>query len=203
MYMNRVTSYPDRSYIEDKDLIGAFKAGDRSAFDDLVRKHQDRIFNLCYWLLGDYQEANDCAQDTFIKIFRNLSKFRFESTFITWAHRIAVNTCKNRLKSFHYRFSRKRVHLDNSAGCPGSVDTLADETDSPEMAHEKKERRDLINRAIDALPAEKRTVVVLRDIQGLSYEEIVKITGLNPGTLKSKLARARQDLKSKLSGDMP
>ena len=71
------------------------------------------------------------------------------------------------------------------------------------MAHEKKERRDLIHRAIDDLPAEKKTVVVLRDIQGLSYEEIAKITGLNLGTLKSKLARARQDLKSKLSGDMP
>ena len=68
---------------------------------------------------------------------------------------------------------------------------------------EKKERRDLIHKAIDDLPADKKTVVVLRDIEGLSYEEIIKITGLNPGTLKSKLARARQDLKSKLSGDMP
>jgi RNA polymerase sigma-70 factor (ECF subfamily) len=153
--------------------------------------------------LGDYQEANDCAQDTFIKIFRNLAKFRFESTFLTWAHRIAVNTCKNRLKSFHYRFSRKLVRLDNSGRSPGSVDAIADETGSPEMALEKKERRYLICRAINALPAEKKTVVVLRDIQGLSYEEIVKITGLKPGTLKSKLARARQDLKSKLSGDMP
>ena len=194
---------PDRANIDDKDLIDAFKAGDRSAFDELVRRHKDRIFNLCYWLLGDYQEANDCAQDTFIKIFRNLSKFRFESSFITWAHRIAVNTCKNRLKSFHYRFSRKLVRLDDTGGSPGSIDTLAVETDTPEKAQEKKERREMIQRAIDALPAEKRTVVVLRDIQGLSYEEIVAITGLNPGTLKSKLARARQDLKSKLSGELP
>ena len=201
--MNRVTSNPDRSLIEDKDLIDAFKAGDRSAFDDLVRRHQDRIFNLCYWLMGDYQEANDCAQDTFINIFRHLSTFRFESTFITWAHRIAVNTCKNKLKSFHYRFSRKLVRLDNPGGSSGVVDELADDTDSPDIAHEKEERRNLIHRAIDALPAEKKTVIVLRDIQGLSYEEIVKITGLNPGTLKSKLARARQDLKSKLTGDIP
>ncbi len=201
--MNTIKSHPDRSYNEDNDLIGAFQAGDKSAFDDLVRKHQDRIFNLCYWLLGDYQEANDCAQDTFIKIFRNLVKFRFESTFLTWAHRIAVNTCKNRLKSFHYRFSRKLVRLDNSGRSPGSVDAIADETGSPDMALEKKERRYLIRRAINALSAEKKTVVVLRDIQGLSYEEIVKITGLKPGTLKSKLARARQDLRSKLSGDMP
>ena len=153
--------------------------------------------------MGDYQEANDCAQDTFINIFRHLSTFRFKSTFITWAHRIAVNTCKNRLKSFHYRFSRKLVRLNNPGGASGFVDDLADETDTPDIAHEKKERWNLIHKAIDALPAEKKTVIVLRDIQGLSYEEIVKITGLNPGTLKSKLARARQDLKSKLSGDMP
>ncbi len=132
--MNTVNSHPDRSYNEDSDLIGAFQAGEKSAFDDLVRKHQDRIFNLCYWLLGDYQEADDCAQDTFIKIFRNVAKFRFESTFLTWAHRIAVNTCKNRLKSFHYRFSRKLVRRDNSGRSPGSVDAIADETGSPEMA---------------------------------------------------------------------
>ncbi len=200
--MNTGKSHPNRLDKADNDLIGAFQAGDNSAFDDLVRKHQDRIFNLCYWLLGDYPEANDCAQDTFIKIFQNLANFRFESTFLTWAHRIAVNTCKNRLKSFHYRFSRKLVRLDNPGGSPGSVDAIADETGSPEMVHEKKERRTLIHQAINTLAAEKKTVVVLRDIQGLSYEEIVKITGLNPGTLKSKLARARQELKSKLSGDM-
>jgi RNA polymerase sigma-70 factor (ECF subfamily) len=200
--MNKIKSHPDRSYYQDNHLVGAFQAGDKSAFDDLVRKHQDRIFNLCYWLLGDYQEANDCAQDTFIKIYRNLAKFRFESTFLTWAHRIAVNTCKNRLKSFQYRFSRKLIRLDNSGGSPGSVEAIADESGSPEIEHEKKERRNLIRKAINALTAEKKMVVVLRDIQGLSYEEIVKITGLNPGTLKSKLARARQDLKSKLSGDM-
>ncbi|MGD2268860.1 MAG: sigma-70 family RNA polymerase sigma factor [Desulfobacterales bacterium] len=183
-------------------MIRLFKDGDTSAFDDLVRKHQDRIFNLCYWFLGDYQEANDCAQDTFIKIYLNLPTFRFKSTFSTWAHRIAVNTCKNRLKSFQYRFSKKMLRLDNTGSLSGSRGQIADETRSPEVAHQKKERRRLIHSAINALPLEKKTVILLRDIQGLSYEEIVQITGLKPGTLKSKIARARQDLRTILSGEI-
>lgn len=198
--MGKVKSHPDPSHDEDAALIRLFQDGDTSAFDDLVRKHQDRIFNLCYWFLGDYQEANDCAQDTFIKIYRNLQTFRFKSTFSTWAHRIAINTCKNRLRSFQYRFSKKMIHLDNTGSVSGSGGEIADETRSPEVAHEKKERRRLIHRAISALALEKKTVILLRDIQGLSYEEIVKITGLKSGTLKSKLARARQDLRTILNG---
>jgi RNA polymerase sigma-70 factor (ECF subfamily) len=200
--MNRVKSHSESSHNEDAALIRLFKDGDTSAFDDLVRKHQDRIFNLCYWFLGDYQEANDCAQDTFIKIYLNLPTFRFKSTFSTWAHRIAVNTCKNRLKSFQYRFSKKMLRLDNTGSLSGSGGQIADETRSPEVAHQKKERRRLIHSAINALPLEKKTVILLRDIQGLSYEEIVQITGLKPGTLKSKIARARQDLRTILSGEI-
>jgi RNA polymerase sigma-70 factor (ECF subfamily) len=200
--MHKVKSHPDPSHNEDATLIARFQGGDTAAFDDLVRKHQDRIFNLCYWFLGDYQEANDCAQDTFIKIYLNLPTFRFKSAFSTWAHRIAVNTCKNRLKSFQYRFSKKMFRLDNTGSLSGSGGEIADETRSPGVAHEKKERRRLIHSAINALPLEKKTVILLRDIQGLSYEEIVQITGLNPGTLKSKIARARQDLRTILSGDI-
>jgi RNA polymerase sigma-70 factor (ECF subfamily) len=94
------------------------------------------------------------------------------------------------------------VHLDNTGSGSGYVGEIADENPSPEAVHEKKERRKLIHKAINALPLEKKTVILLRDIQGLSYEEIVKITGLNPGTLKSKLARARQDLRTMLSGEI-
>jgi RNA polymerase sigma-70 factor (ECF subfamily) len=200
--MNKIELHPDPTHNEDANLVAAFQAGDKSAFDDLVRKHKDRIFNLCYWFLGDYQEANDCAQDTFIKIYRNLLKFRFKSTFSTWAHRIAVNTCKNRLKSFHYRFSRKIVRLDNRGGTSNPDGDIADETYSPAVEHEKMERRLRIRKAINTLPTEKKTVIVLRDIQGLPYEEIVNLTGLPLGTLKSKLARARKDLRAILSGEV-
>ena len=84
---------------EDAALIRAFQAGNRSAFDQLVVKYKDRLFNLCFWVLGDYHDANDSAQETFIKVFRSLKGFRFESAFSTWLYRIAINTCKNKLKS--------------------------------------------------------------------------------------------------------
>ena len=74
--MNKITLHPDSMHNQDANLVAAFQAGDKSAFDDLVRKHKDRIFNLCYWFLGDYQEANDCAQDTFIKIYRGARKLK-------------------------------------------------------------------------------------------------------------------------------
>ena len=95
---------------EDAELIKAFQAGKKAAFDELVLSHKDKVFNLCYWFVGDYQDANDLAQDVFFKAFKALKNFRFESAFSTWIYRIAVNTCKNRLKSFQYRLKKKFVH---------------------------------------------------------------------------------------------
>jgi len=185
---------------EDASLIMAFQGGNKAAFDKLVLKHKDKLFNLCYWFLDDYQEANDSAQETFIKCYRSLKKFRFESTFSTWLFRIAVNTCKNRLKSSEYRQKKKMVWLDNPEGPGGSnpsIDTQ-DESSSPLVELEKKERVMLIKKAINSLPKEQKTVVVLRDIEGLSYEEITTVTGFNLGTVKSRLARARLDLRKML-----
>lgn len=187
---------------EDRELVRAFQTGDRTAFDALVIKHKDKLFNLCYWFLGDRQEANDSAQDTFIKVYRSLKKFRFEAAFSTWLYRIAANTCKNRLKSSEYRHKKKMVWLDN----PGKIEDgqyaeeIHDETPSPMFEIEKKERTVLIQKAIASLPTDQSTVIVLRDIEGLSYEEVSNITGLNLGTVKSRLSRARQQLRKKLRG---
>ena len=191
-----------RSSEEDAAIVRAFQTGNRSAFDKLVLKHKDRLFNLCYWFLGDYQEASDAAQDTFIKIFQSLKKFRFESAFSTWLYRVAVNTCKNRVKSSDFRQRRDMVRIDNpgaSERTKPSVE-IGDGLRTPVAELEKKERWMLIRKAIDSLPTEQRTVVALRDIEGLSYDEIVNITGLNLGTVKSRLARARLDLRKKLQG---
>jgi RNA polymerase sigma-70 factor (ECF subfamily) len=185
---------------KDAALIRAFHEGDKAAFDRLVLKHKDRLFNLCFRLLGDYEEANDSAQEAFIKVYRSLKKFRFESAFSTWLYRIAVNTCKNKLKSSAYRQKRKMVPLDN----PHSLNSrrlgreIHDESQSPAIELEKKERMRVIQEAINALPPEQREVVTLRDIEGFSYEEVAEITGFNLGTVKSRLARARLDLKKKL-----
>ncbi|MBW2146074.1 MAG: sigma-70 family RNA polymerase sigma factor [Deltaproteobacteria bacterium] len=185
---------------EDAALVKAFQAGNKAAFDELVLKHKDKLFNLCYWFLGDYHEANDSAQETCIKVYRSLKKFRFESTFSTWLYRIAVNTCKNRLKSLDYRSRKKMIRLDNQdaskSGNPSME--IGDESRTPLIELEKKERSALIKQAIDSLPPEQKAVVVLRDIEGLSYEEVAIVTGFNLGTVKSKLSRARLDLRKKL-----
>jgi RNA polymerase sigma-70 factor (ECF subfamily) len=200
--MGGETKKPIRSAKEDAAMVEAFQAGDEAAFDELVLKHKDRIFSLCYWFLGDYHEANDAAQETFIRVFRSLKKFKFKSAFSTWLYRIAVNTCKNRLKSADYRYEKKMVSLDNPGAQNGPYAslTLGGETNSPMIELERKERWMLIKRAIDTLPTEQRMVVALRDIEGLSYDEIAHITGFNMGTVKSKLARGRLDLREKLKG---
>ena len=188
---------------EDAELIKAFQAGKKAAFDELVLSHKDKVFNLCYWFVGDYQDANDLAQDVFFKAFKALKNFRFESAFSTWIYRIAVNTCKNRLKSFQYRLKKKFVHLNNTAAAKNNPGVeIADESSSPEIELGRKEKSRLIQTAINSLPTEKKAVVVLRDIEGLSYEEISSVTGFNLGTVKSKLARARQDLREKLKGEI-
>lgn len=198
--MKEETRKPAGEPKDDAALIRAFHEGDRAAFDRLVLKHKDRLFNLCYRFLGDYEEANDSAQETFIKVYRSLNRFRFESAFSTWLYRIAVNTCKNRLKSSAHRQKRRMVPLDNPVsanhGSPGRE--IQDESQSPDNELEKKENMRAIQEAINALPPEQKEVVTLRDIEGFSYEEVAEITGLNLGTVKSRLARARLDLRKRL-----
>jgi len=187
---------------KDVELINAFKAGEKSAFDELVLNHKDKVFNLCYWFVGDYQDANDLAQDVFFKAFKALKNFRFESTFSTWIYRITVNTCKNRLNSLQYRLKKKFIHFNNTAAKSNPGVEIVDESSSPEIELVRKEKSRLIQTAINSLSVEKKVVVVLRDIEGLSYEEISSATGFNLGTVKSKLARARRDLREKLKGEI-
>ena len=187
---------------EDALLIEAFQRGDKKAFDELVIRHKDRIFNLCYRFLGDYEEANDSAQEAFVKAYGSLNTFRLESAFSTWLYRIAVNACKNKLGSAAYRAKRKTVSLDN----PGNNEDgplpmeIQNGTPSPLARMEEKEKMALVQRALDTLPTEFKMVVTLRDVEGLSYEEIAEVTGLNLGTVKSRIARARTDLRNKLRG---
>jgi RNA polymerase sigma-70 factor (ECF subfamily) len=186
----------------DVAFVRAVQGGDMAAFDQLVIKHKDKLFNMVYWLLGDYQEANDCAQEIFIKVFKSIKKFRFQSSFSTWLYRIAINTCKNRIKSSAFRWKKRMVSLENpeSSKQDNRSYEIQNSSPSPENSLEKKEQIMLIQKAVNALPREQNRVVVLRDIQGLSYQEIVDITGLNLGTVKSRLSRARMELKNRLNG---
>ncbi len=198
---NRIKKTSGSSH-EDTVLIRAVQSGDLTAFDKLVLKHKDRLFNMIYWFLGDYNEANDCAQETFIKAFKSIKKFRFESAFSTWLYRIAINTCKNRIKSSAYRWKKKTVSLETSSGSKNDnpLSEIVNDSPTPVMALEKKERMIQIQTAIHLLPEEQNQVVVMRDIQGLSYQDISDITGLNLGTVKSRLARGRLELRNRLKG---
>ncbi|MCM8805377.1 MAG: sigma-70 family RNA polymerase sigma factor [Candidatus Omnitrophica bacterium] len=161
---------------------------DMYAFEILVKRYQEKIYNICYRFMGDRQEAFDCAQDTFVKIYENIKSFKHLSSFSTWSYRIAVNTCKNRLSSWQYQRMKKTFSL-------GEKSSDIQNNDSPAQNLEKLRIQEMVQKAIDALPFDCKEMIILRDIQQFSYEEIVKITGLPLGTVKSKIARAREKLK--------
>ena len=182
--------------------IREFLDGEVKGFDKLVLHHKDKVFNLCYRMLGDYDEANDGAQETFVKVYRSLKDFRFEASFSTWLCTIAANTCRNRLKSLEYRTRKKMVRIDPAATSESGQTSVELEDPAPSALDRltRQEQEVALQKAIDTLAEDHKTVVILRDVEGLSYEEIAKITGYTLGTVKSKLARARQRLCEQLKG---
>ncbi len=185
---------------KDSSDIASYISGNRAALDSLVLRHKDRIFNLCYRLLGDRDEAEECAQETFVKVFRSIKDFRLESSFSTWLYAITVNTCKNRRNSADYRFWKRILrfkHDSEDDEGPAEIE-IQDDTPSPLALLAEKEREQLLQSAINSLPYDQRTVIVLRHVEELPYDEISRITGYNLGTLKSKLSRAKVHLQKKL-----
>jgi len=187
---------------DDEFLIKDFIDGNSVSFDKLVVKYRDMIFNVCLKVTGDYDTANDCAQETFIKMYNNLHTFKFKSSLSTWLYRVALNTCRNRVTSKDYRFFKRAMSINKSENEEEERFTtdIGDSSFNPEAVYEEEEGYNVILDAISELPEEQKEVVVLRDIEGKSYDEIVAITGYKLGTVKSKLARARQDLRIKLGG---
>ena len=180
-------------------LLKAIQADEDGAFDKLILRYQDMVFNICYQIMRDYDEARDCAQDTFIKIFKSIKKFRGESQFSTWIYRIAVNTCKNSLSSLSGRIKKKSLSIDNPfKNEEEKTLELKDSSASPEELFLQQEDEKLVLNSIHSLPTNKRILIILRDLEGKSYDEIAEITGLKLGTIKSKLARSRELLKARL-----
>lgn len=190
-----------KSAENDNDLVQAYNNGKHAAFEEIVIRYQNRVISLCYRFLGDTQEAEDTAQEVFIKVFKGLKRFRLESSLFTWIYKITVNTCKNRIKSLDYRHSQKMTALEDenkNEYLPSSG--LVDNRSIPDEVIGEKERMVKIQKAINELPYDQKTVVILRDVEGLSYEEIANVTGRRIGTVKSKLSRARFSLRDKLKG---
>jgi RNA polymerase sigma-70 factor, ECF subfamily len=178
----------DPSDDEDRAWVLRFQEGGEEGFNRLVLKHKDRIYSLCARMLGDPDEADDTAQETFVRVYRGLKGFRMESKFSTWAWRIAVNACKNKLDSKAWKERRARADLE------AADREEAGSSPTPAQELEAKGRRASIEAAIARLPEDQRVLVVLRDVEGRSYEEIAECLSLNPGTLKSRLNRARAQL---------
>lgn len=184
----------------DDDLVRQFRAGDGDAFDTLVRRFQDRMYNLAFRMVNNHEEARDLTQEIFIRLHRKIRSFRGESAFGTWLHSLAINLCRTRLARLRVRAGREVMSLDDTGpDDPESRDRLAQARGpGPDAAAASRDIMNAVGGCIAELATEYREVMVLRDIQGLEYEEIAVALNLALGTVKSRLARARMQVKEKL-----
>ena len=185
---------------EEKCLIEGLREGVEDAYETLISRFEQPVYNLVYRLLNDPSDASDVVQDVFFKVFRKIGDFRGESSLKTWVYRIAVNEAYNNRRWF-VRHRSQEVGLDSGQnGQLGYQDLLADGGRSPLEAAADSQAREMIEEALKDLNPVFRAAVVLRDIEDLSYEEIAKILDISLGTVKSRIVRGREALRQKLVG---
>jgi RNA polymerase sigma-70 factor, ECF subfamily len=192
--------------VHDAALVSRFNKGDESAFLEIMNRYQAKIFTVTQGLLHNRGDAEEITQDTFVRAHRNLGGFRGDSSLATWLHRIAVNLARNR----YWYFFRRRRHATLSLDCPISDEsdaTLSDLicADSPDPARisTREEFGTLVSECMDTLESHHREVLVLRNVHNHSYDEIAARLGINVGTVKSRIARARESLRVKLAETCP
>ena len=183
---------------QETDLIKRAQNGDVAAFETLIEEYQKRIFAIAYRMIQHQEDAADLTQEVIIKLFKNLDKFKGDSKFSTWVYRIATNTCLDAIKANrrHMAYSLDK-EIETEEG--SIVGELPDKGPTPEEAAERKDIQRAVRVAIEKLGKEHKRVIVLRDLQGLSYEEIAEILQCSVGTVKSRISRARGNLKKLLS----
>jgi RNA polymerase sigma-70 factor, ECF subfamily len=188
--------------IRERLLLRRLRERDERAFREFVETYRDRVFNLLFRMIGRKEEAEDLAQEVFVTVFKSIDQFRGESKLSTWLYRIAANHCKNRIKYLSRRADRSTSALDETtereSAAQGGSPVGAGRIDAPDRALEGAETERIVQQAIAELDEDHRLVVVLRDIEELSYEEICQVAGVPEGTVKSRLHRARLALKEKL-----
>ncbi len=183
-----------------REVIENCKSGDERAFAEIVIHRQKKVFNIAYRMLGNLEEAKDLAQEVFISVFESIKDLKEEAKFDAWLTQITLNHCRNRWKYL------KRRQYFNSDSLDDPIETedgdmpkaIYDPSDNPETLFKKKMIQQLIQRGLQKLKEDQRELLVLRDLQGFSYEEMGELLGLPEGTIKSKLHRARVDLKQVL-----
>lgn len=186
--------------MNEEELVKRARDGDSAAFETLMHDYFKRIYNIAFRIAGNADDAADMTQETMIKLLRNIKSFKGESKFSTWVYRVATNTCLDELK---------KLRKNNARSLSDSFDTgegeipydVEDTAPTPEQSAEKHELRDMVAKAVLRLSGDHRAAIVLRDIRGFSYTEIAEILGCSEGTVKSRISRARAQLKQVLEKD--
>jgi len=185
----------------EEKLVQRLKKRDEAAFNELITLYQGRIFRLVFRMLGDRAEAEDLAQEVFITVFKSIDGFRGDSKLSTWMYRVATNHCKNRIKYLQRRARGKKKEFDEIAEHDAIASATMNPTTPiarPDHMVEAYQKEAILKEAIGALDEDHRALIVLRDIESLTYDEIQNITGLAEGTVKSRLHRARNALREKV-----
>jgi len=177
--------------VSDEELMRRCREGDMSAFELIVLRYKDAIFNFIYHFVADYHRAQDISQETFLRVLRNVERYKSRNSFKTWLYKIAVNLCKNELRD---RNRRKTLSLDD-LGMDIDGRGIIYNAPTPDEAYERDEVRRLVKDAVRSLPTDQRTAIIMREYQDLSYEEIASALDCSLGAVKSKIHRARQNLK--------
>ncbi|MGH9594800.1 MAG: sigma-70 family RNA polymerase sigma factor [Bryobacteraceae bacterium] len=201
--MERVIQPDAEDTASDQQLLDRCRAGDETAFDELVVRHQQRAFNVAFQLLRNHEDATEVAQDAFVSIYRNVGGFRGECEFTTWLHRIVVNLAHNKHRWWKRRGRQASVSLDAPVETADGEAPLqvAAETDAPDVQTVKAEFIELLSRRMNELPSKLREVLVLRNVENLSYEQIATVLDCSIGTVKSRIARARDALRERLKDE--
>jgi RNA polymerase sigma-70 factor (ECF subfamily) len=182
---------------DESELVHRCKGGERAAFDNLIRRYEDRIYNLCFHLVGDEEDALDLAQEAFVTCFQRIRQFEERSSFYTWLYRIVVNLSKNFRRYEERRARSKTESLDARIEHGGEEleKQFASSNPGPRDRVALKEEMELLEAGLQRLGEEFRAVLLLRYMEGLSYEEVAQVLGCSLGTVKSRISRARRELR--------
>jgi RNA polymerase sigma-70 factor (ECF subfamily) len=180
----------------DRDLIVRWQAGDEEAFEELIRRHESRVYRLLYRMMGNKEDAEDLTQETFLSLHRHGHRFRAEARFSTFVYRVAANAALNRRRSL----GRGRARIGKLRTRQDAGDDLPSSPRNPEDSALGAELSEHVRGALDGLSPSLRMPIVLYDIEGLAYGEIAKVLGIAEGTVKSRIHRARQAMREQLKG---
>lgn len=181
----------------DEDLVARSKNGDIKAFEELVCRYERKIYTVAYRMMGNYDDANDLAQEAFLRAFQSIGGFRQESSFLTWLSRIVTNVCRDELRK-RYRISVESLDQEVCLGDIEIKKQIAASEPGPDEIYEKIELQQELQEIMATLSPEFRLALVLRDVQGFTYEEIAEQLECSLGTVKSRISRARNYMKEKL-----